>query len=226
MQKSIQQFPLAVFCVALVLATGCSLLPRQNTKSVDIDPASAIPFPVKDPVTFSADVIVSTRVSGETKERIYFIAKDVDRRFETYGKGTAEEFSLLRNAANESFRLDPSKKEFEKLDRESVSHATDSLTKSLTSRWLNEKRHSVFVDLGVENGLRKYQVKVEDSRNTEILIFVDEKLKYPVKQQYFSVNGARRELAYSIELRNISTRPDAALFELPKDWKAKVLVDE
>ncbi len=206
-----------------MFANGCSLYTSPSTSSPDIDPepASSIPFPIKDLEKFSADVVVTNTVGGETKERVYFVAKDGKRRFETYGKDSKVEFSLLRDSADDNFRLNPANKEFERLERKSVSHATDSLTKSLTSRWLNEKRHAEFVDLGVDNGLRKYQVKVEDSRNTEILVFVDEKLKYPVKQQYFSVNGDKRELVYSIELRNISTTPDPKLFELPKQYKER-----
>jgi hypothetical protein len=79
----------------------------------------------------------------------------------------------------------------------------------------------VFENLGAENGLTKYRVRLKDMPKdaSETLIYIDENLKIPVKQEFYTINGEQKILVFSMELRNLKLQTDDKLFELPKDYR-------
>jgi hypothetical protein len=91
----------------------------------------------------------------------------------------------------------------------------------LAIEWLNEKRGAAFENLGKENGLTKYLARLRDvpNINSEILIYIDENLKIPVKQEFYTINGEQKILVFSMELQNLKLETDDKLFELPKDYR-------
>jgi hypothetical protein len=54
---------------------------------------------------------------------------------------------------------------------------------------------------------------------TETLIWVDESLGMPIKSETTNIGGATNGSKYSTELRDIKQEVDAALFELPTDYR-------
>jgi outer membrane lipoprotein-sorting protein len=75
--------------------------------------------------------------------------------------------------------------------------------------------------LGTENNLTKYRVRMGDAENpnSEILIYVDEQIKLPVRQEFYSTSGEQKTLTFAVELKNFKTEADEKLFEVPKDFR-------
>ena len=203
---------------------GCGWPGVEHLSNTDLESESApaIPFSVKLPDRIKADILIKTENPSGNIERRYFVARNGNQKLERFGVGEKNEFALLRTKEGGSFRLFPLEKVYIGLDRKILGSPVDSLSKSITSRWLNEKRPAEYKDLGLDNGLRKYQVIVEDTFETMIYIYVDEKLKFPVKQEFYSTgNGKPRELVYSVLLENISVEPEANLFEIPAGYELR-----
>ena len=57
------------------------------------------------------------------------------------------------------------------------------------------------------------------------MIYVDESLGLPVKQEFFSINGNQRTLEYSVELTNIRREIDTGVFEIPPGFR-QTSIDE
>jgi hypothetical protein len=215
----------ALIC-GTVFLNGCGWLGVEHLSNTDIESESApaIPFSVKLPDRFKADILIKTEGSPDNIERRYFIARNGTQKLERFGVGEKNEFALLRTKEGGAFRLIPAEKAYIGLDRKKLGSPVDSLSKSFTSRWLNEKRSAEYKDLGLVNGLRKYEVIVEYSFETVIYVYVDEQLKFPVKQEFFTAHeGKPPELAYSVELQNISNTPEKELFEIPDGYEEKKL---
>jgi len=183
---------------------------------------TVIPFPVKDPDRLAAKVIVKAFIENKTIEKQYFCAKDGEKSLYRFSPGGPREFAVLRTAKDVAFRLDPARKEYKRLEMQSASVERDSFMNSVTNRWLNEKRRSEFKDLGIKDGLRLYQVAIAGAKQTEVIIYVDEKLKYPVKQEFYILEGTDRRLSYSFELSEVTTAPAAELFEIPEGFRETI----
>lgn len=182
---------------------------------------SKIPFPVKEPSKYSADIVIKTNADGKVLTSTYFVARDGKNRIERFSVGNDGEFSILMTEKFETFRIFPAKKEYEVLKKTGLASMPGSLARSMTNRWLNAEKRVSFVELGVENGLKKYNAQIEGSKDTEIVIYVDPKLEYPVKQEMFSTKNGKRELVFSMELQNISLQPDSSLFVIPQGYTLK-----
>ncbi|NNE66322.1 MAG: hypothetical protein HKN33_07125 [Pyrinomonadaceae bacterium] len=196
--------------------SGCSWFRADSPafENSGQDLVSDIPFGTKLPEKFAGSILI-TSIAGKKKTiQRYFVARDGKKSFARYKVGTKDEFAFLVDADGIGFKLLPEKR-FTRLKKIPVSIEKNSLIASVTSRWLNEKRRASFKDLGTENGLRKYAVELELSENTEILVYVDERLEIPVKQEFFSTQGDKKVLTYSVELRDITLEPDQSLFVLP-----------
>ncbi len=218
-----QKYLLITMIAVLSVVSGCGWFSDKQPLSEDIkqDAKPEIPFSVKEPEKYSAKVVVKTHANGKELISDYFVARDKNNRLEKFSVGKDGEFWILVTGSKASYRLFPEKKQYEGLKNSTLSQTKNSLEETMTSRWLNSEKPVSFLDLGRENGLRKYQAKIEDSKNTEIMIFLDEKLQYPVKQEIWSVKGDKRALAFSMELRDISLDPDPSQFVIPRDYTLK-----
>lgn len=208
--------------IGLTMAmTSCSYFGEKTAVEDDLVPEelSSVPFPTKVPTRFSAQIVVTTYFGGKGIPRETFVARDGTKSVERFGQGEASDFSMLYNAEGEAYRIDHRLKTYTKQDRGKIETPKNALLKSMTSRWLNEKRSAVFKDLGVSNGIRKYEVEVDGAVETRIVVYIDEELKFPVKQEVYSIQkDSKDELVYSVELKNISTEPKAEHFEIPKGY--------
>jgi hypothetical protein len=211
---------MGIFLSATILVSGCGYFQKAADTEIEPEPVSAIPFSQKLPEKFKADVLIKTDGAAGTFEMKYFVARNGIQKLERFRVGKKNEFALLTTADNKSFRLTPADKKFVELERGKIGAQDDSLSKSITSRWLNEKKSASFKDLGVADGLRKFEVTIEDSINSLVYIYIDEKLNFPVKQEFYIVDGKNRKLTYVYELRNISLTPEAGLFAVPGDYSA------
>ncbi len=179
-----------------------------------------IPFSTKEPENFQAEIVVSGFTDGGKTEQNYFIAKSGEKSLQKFYAGSENERSILRRDENEIFLINNELKNYREISgKNSDAFSDDSLIKNLTSKLLNEKASAGFEKLGTQENLTKYRVKFEDAKNSEIIIFVDEKIKLPVKQEFYSVAGDKKTLTYQIEIKNFKPQADDKLFELPKNYR-------
>jgi hypothetical protein len=137
-----------------------------------------------------------------------------------FNAGEKDEYSLLEFGANQSFTIRNPKKIYTK-SQPSLTIEGENTIDFLTTEWLNQKTTAKFEDLGTENGLLKFRVKLGDTEttNSEVLIYFDEALKIPVRQEFYSASGEQRRLLFSVEMKNFKSAADEKLFELPKDYR-------
>ncbi len=208
---------------ALMLTASCRFCQTDPTRNKIQDPESEIqtdiPFSTKEPENFQADIVVTTVINGKTAERRYLIAKNGNRSLHTFDLESENERSILR-LEDKTILIENKSKSYREISKEnSANFIDDSLIKNLISKWLNEKVSASFVKLEVENGLTKYRVNLDSKTNSEILIFIDEKIQLPVRQEFYSIVENKIILNYTIELKNFKLLAEEQLFELPKDHK-------
>lgn len=184
-----------------------------------------IPFASKEPELYRAEIVLTNYTDGEKTERRIFTARRGEKRRNDY----ENEISFLQSAENLKFSLHNGKKIYaESTASSGASGATNGEMKDfLRVEWLNEKRAASFEKLGAENNLTKYVVRLKDApnKNSETLIFVDENLQMPVRQEFYTMNGERKILVFSMEMRDARLEADDRLFELPKNYR-KVTAQE
>lgn len=181
---------------------------------------SAVPFSTKEPDVYQAEIVLTNYADGEKSERKIFMARrDGKLRCDYENK-----ISFFQMGENQIFLIHNGKKIYAESQTNSgdANEAADTIKDFLTAEWLNEKRGATFEKLGAENGLTKYLVRLEDAPNaeSETLIFVDDNLKIPVRQEFYTATGGEQKvLAFSMELENLKLEADDKLFELPRDFR-------
>ena len=198
---------------------------NANTPFAADELKTAIPFSSKEPDVYQAEIVLTNYAGGEKSEHKIFTARSGAKLRCDY----ENEISFLQLDENRRFSIHNRKKIYvEYQTNQQVSNETgETLKDFLTTEWLNEKRSATFENLGAENNLTKYRVKPEGTPSdaSENLIYVDENLKIPVRQEFYTTNGEQKTLVFSMELRNFKPEADDKLFELPKDFR-KVSADE
>lgn len=219
--KSIKIFAV---CAALFAAScgywqGNSGTNSASAPFVAEEAKNGIPFASKEPDVYQAEIVLTNYAGGEKSERKIFTA----RRGAKFRCDYENEISFLQSDENTKFTLHNGKKIYAESRTNSggTGEAGDALKDFLIAEWLNEKRGATFENLGAENGLTKYRVNLEEAPNkdSETLIFVDENLKIPVRQEFYTTSGEQKFLVFSMEIRNLKLEADDKLFELPKNYR-------
>ena len=214
-----------ILVFALLMSASCGVWQSaenvNSTLHVTEDIETGIPFQNKEPEQFQTEIIVSNFTGGEKNERRYFLARNGANRLIVFNRGEKSETSVLQTAEGKTFFINDEKKSYQEKQTKAAPTGGE-LGEFLTTEWLNQKTDAAFENLGAENNLTKYRVRLGDSKVSEILIFVDENLKLPVKQEFYSVSGEQKTLMFSVELKNFSLQADK-LFELPKNYQEIIL---
>lgn len=208
---------------ATIIAAGCGFW-GGNRDSESAKPAGdenltvEIPFSTKEPENFQAEFII-THFSGVTKhERLIRAARNGSKVRYDYPTG----LTFLQTGENTRFLMSPSKKVYSKsLSMPPASDESgDELTDFLTSKWLNEKHDARFEDLGLVDGLKRFQVRSTGpgADSIEIIIYFDENLQIPVKQEFYSISEGQKQLRSLMEVRNFKPVADDSVFALPADY--------
>ncbi len=196
----------------------------QKTASTEFAPqiGSKIPFETKEPEIYECEIVISTYSAGETSERTIKAARNgLKMRFD-YPNGVS-----FIQTEREHFRLFKDDKIFAQ-DFSAANNKNENgetLQDFLTTEWLSARRGAGFEKIGVENGLTKYRVQIEESSNSEVFIYVDENLRFPVKQEFYSITGAEKTLLSAMEIRNLNLNTGESAFSIPEDYK-KVTSEE
>ena len=175
-------------------------------------PQSEYPFSVREPEIFQAGIIIRV---GDT-ERKMFIARNLTSRRIDFDIGTENHRSVV--VSDKEYVVDFKRKTFE--ERELSSNAADAFD-PMTAEILSTRDYASFEETGRKNGIVEYRARINESANSEAVIFFDEKIGLPVKQEFYSIEGEERRLQYWMELQNFKPEAEAELFRVPREFRRK-----
>ena len=178
--------------------------------------ANEIPFSTKTPDIFQTQVVVT---AGAVTQK-YFIARAGNRWRIDYSVGEPNESSIIQNGG-EYYVSFPKKIFAEKVLTQGETAAPDDVMSDL----LYHKPYAGFEKTGRANNITTYRVKFDDAASSDALIYVNEDIGMPVKQEFYSINGDQRTLEYSVELQDLKLTAEDDLFKIPDVFK-KVSVQE
>lgn len=174
---------------------------------------SSVPFVTKEPENFQAEFVVT---ANDSDNKI-FVARSGNRRRSDYNSGAPNQLTVLQQSANQTFLILPYKKIYAENSVSQTAAPTEDFKDFLTNEWLNQTAAAKFTRLGSENDLTKYAVRLNDSDAAETIVFVDERINLPVRQEFYARRGEQKVLTYAVEMKNFKTPADENLFEIPKD---------
>ncbi len=179
------------------------------------------PFSNKELEIFQTKILVTMNLNEKTSTKTYFVARNGAKSLTTFNFGEDNETSILENENGKSFILRKKEKSYLERTSTNANPKQSELNKFLTTKWLNEKRNVSFEKIDAKNNLTTYRVNFEDSKGSEILIYIDENLHVPVKQEFFETKNGKKTLVFMVELKDFKTSTHDKLFELPNDYKNK-----
>lgn len=210
------------FVCCLLLCQSCAFWQSKTEAPTLPAPLSAeelkseIPFSTKEPERFQTEIVI--RVAGGAEEK-FFAAKNETNRLIVFDYQENDETAVLQTGENQKISIAHSRKIYAESQPGGTDSQSDSLIDFLTADLLNRKRAANFEALGAENNLAKYRVRLDGAQKSEIIIYVDEKIGLPVKQEFYSADGEQKKLTLTVELKNFSLQPETSVFELPKDYR-------
>jgi hypothetical protein len=207
---------IVILFVPVLFFCGCSSDTGDANRRVSLvaDAKPAVPFSTTEPERFQTEVVIKT---GDTEEK-YRIVRDGARRRIDYGFGQPDERTTL--VTDREYLVDYRRRIVAVRTESGAAAAADD---ELVLHLLNHRDQTEFVDLGTENGLKKFNAKMNDSASSELMIYVDPATNLPMKQEFYSMDGDSRELMYSFELQNVTLEPDMAVLELPSGFREVTL---
>ena len=217
-QKQVKFFSFLLFVT--VISASCGYWRKTETAALDVNTFTAVetksdvPFSTKEPENFQAEIIVT---AGGIESKTFIARNGANRRYD-YNYGEKNAVSDVNSETDGRFLVLRGQKIYAENESKQTS---DNLTDSQTTEWLNQKTDAKFTNLGAENGLTKHRVVLGDDRNSESIIYVDEKIGLPVRQEFYSLGGGggQKVLQYTMELRNFKPEANMDLFEIPKDYR-------
>ena len=207
--------PVKIFhaaCILSVVFAGCSLWRGNENSAITFasQPKSEYPFVAREPEVFQAELVLRT---GETERRM-FIARSGEKRRIDYDVGTDNQHSVI--ISDKEYLLFFRRKVFE--ERLMSSNAAASY-EPLSAQMLTTRDYASFDETGRNGSVVQFSARINDSANSEAVIFFDEVIGLPVKQEFYSIEGEARTLQYSSELRNFSTTVDPSAFQIPAGFR-------
>jgi len=206
-----------IFLSALLFAPACSFFqgkPDANAPApfVAEELKSAIPFSTKEPDVYQTEIVVT----ANAVEDKFFTARNKENRLTIFNYQTESEIAVLQSGANQVLTIAPNRKIY--TEKETGANSENAID-FFTAEWLNQKTGAKFKTLATENNFARYLVNLDDAQNSEIVIFLDEQIGLPVKQEFYSTRDGQRILTLTMELKNFNSQTDAKFFEVPKDYR-------
>ena len=84
---------------------------------------------------------------------------------------------------------------------------------------MNARDYSDFEEVGRDGSVIQYKVRVNEGSASEMVVFYDQTIGLPVKQEFYSIEGETRTLQYSFELRGFKTEADESVFQIGKEFR-------
>jgi hypothetical protein len=173
-------------------------------------PKTEYPFVAREPEVFQAELVVRT---GETERRM-FIARNGEKRRIDYDVGSDDQHGVV--LADKEYLLFYKRKVFEERP---MSSTAAELYEPLSAQVLTAHDFANFEEINRDRSVVEYTARINESSNSESIIFFDESIGLPVRQEFYSVEGDERKLQYSVELQGFRTEADPELFVVPKNFR-------
>ena len=209
-----------------LLFAGCRFWQKTNDANSDQAPPvaddlkSEIPFATREPERFQAEIVVT---ANETERRTFVARSGANRRWD-FNFGAKNQITNLQTDKN--YLILPGRKIYVEKTASAAFAEPDDWADFLTTEWLSAKREAKFEKLETNGNLTRYRVDLGSPASTEIFIYIDETLGFPVRQEFYAVAaGGQKTLAYLFELKNLKLETDGDVFTLPADYK-KVSAEE
>lgn len=202
----------SAICFLSLVFAGCSLWRSNENSAVTFasEPKSEFPFVAHEPDVFQAELVVRT---GEIERRT-LIARNGEMRRMDFDVGTDNRHAVL--ITDKEYLLYFKRMTFE--ERELSSNAAEQY-EPLTAPMLNLRDYASFDEMGRDGSVVRFKARVNESRNSEVLIFFDESIGLPVREEFYSIEGDQRTLQYSVELRDFRRDVQPELFTVPPDFR-------
>ena len=198
-------------CIVSLFFAGCSMWrsDEKHAVNVSLPNKKELPFATREPEVFQFEIIVR---AGETERRIG-VSRDGNKRRIDYDLGTEKHRAVM--IADKEYRLDLKRRTYTERGL-SAAGASDN---DLVSHLLNARDYTDFEEVGREGSVVTFRARINESDASEVLIFFDESIGLPVRQEFYSIDGETRDLKYSVEMRNFKTDVDQGLFEIPGSFR-------
>lgn len=180
---------------------------------------SRFPFATKEPENFQCEILVN---AGEVTRRT-LLAKKGERRRVDFDPDEKNHRIVLQTDKEYLIAFD--QKIYAEKGAKTGPVPADAQFSELTSELLNRGEHAEFEEIGREQSIVKYKVRLDGGEANEIMIYFDEAIGMPVKQEFFAVAGAEKTLQYSVEIVNFDADVDESLFAIPAGFR-KVSLSE
>ncbi len=207
-----------IFFSGLLFASACSFFQTKPDANASPTPfvaeelKSAIPFSTKEPGAFQTEIVVTTNAVEDKT----FAARDKENRLMIFNYQTESEIAVLQFGDGQVFTIAPPRKIY---TQEVTGAKSENTNDFFTAEWLNQKTNAKFETLSPENNLARYLVNLDETKTSEIIVYVDAQIGLPVKQEFYSIRDEQRILTSTVELRNFNSAADAKFFEVPKDYR-------
>ena len=200
----------ATLCLSPIFA-GCSLWrSNENTTSFTASqPRTELPFSTREPEVFQADVVVRT---GDV-ERTISLARDGTKRRIDYDPDTDQHRALL--VTDKEYTIDFRSKRLTASEPSPAGSAQNELLAHL----LHVRNFTEFEEIGREGNAVQFRARINERKASEVIIFFDESIGLPVKQEFYSLESDQRLLRYTVELRNFKKKVDAGVFDVPVGFR-------
>src|SRR5688572_12044689 len=193
----------ATFILSFFFA-GCSLWQRDEnpTTTFALPSRNEFPFATREPEIFQVEIVSR---AGDIERRMA-VARNGDQRRVDYDVGSENHRALLTT--------DKEYVVFFKrmIYTERPLSASGPPGDETASHLLNTRDYTDFAELGREGSVVRFRARINESAASDVVIFFDEAIGLPVRQEFYKVSGEDRELKYSVELRNFRTEVDTAMF--------------
>ena len=199
-------------CFLSIVFAGCGLWRGNENSQITFasPPKSEFPFSIREPEVFQTELVIRT---GETERRM-LIARNGNLRRIDFDLGTDNHRAVL--ITDKEYLLFFKRMVFEE---HAMSSNAASLYEPLTAQMLNARDYASFEEMKRDGQVVEYRARLNESSNSDVLIFFDEKIGMPLKQEFYSIEGDQRTLQYSVELRDFRTEVDELTFRVPPDFR-------
>jgi hypothetical protein len=199
-------------CFLSLVFAGCNLWRGNENSAVNFasEPKSEFPFVAHEPDIFQADIVVRT---GETERRT-LIARNGGMRRMDFDVGTDNRHAVLITDKEYLLYYKRMTVEEHELSSNAAAHY-----EPLTAQILNLRDYAGFDEISRNGSVIQFRARVNGSRNSEVLIFFDESIGLPVRQEFYSIEGDERTLQYSVELRDFRPDVQPELFTVPPNFR-------
>ena len=201
----------ASWLLSIVFA-GCSLWRSDPnpTTTLASSTTNEFPFSIREPEVFQAEIVIRT---GE-EERHILVARSSNQRRIDYDVGTDHRRAVL--ITDKEYLLSFKRKEY--TERPLISDLS-SVDSTLTGHLMTGRDYSDFEEVGRDGTVIRYRARVNEGSASEILIFFDQSVGLPVKEEFYSIEGETRTLQYSFELRGFKNEVDDSVFQIGKEFR-------